>query len=200
MTHDKRTSDVGVLRVLGGIRIIWCLGWLALLSSKLLYSQVVLLPETLWYPISVVRIFDSPPSQGYYELLARISVVFTLLLMLGIGTRVVGAICFASNVILMCVLMSFGKIAHDTQAYILFLFILMFSDWGHSLSFDAIWRNWRKKPERGHATPWPQWPIWMCTATLAMLYVNSGIHKIAKGYFLKGFDCSHLRVSPPSTA
>ena len=170
--------------MLGLVRISWCLGWLALLGTKLLYAETILLPPSLWHPISVARVFDSPPTQGYYELLALMSAVFTVLLLLGIRTRLVGTLCFASTVVLMCAQMSFGKISHDTQVYVLFLFVLLFSDWGHSLSFDAVWQRWRKKPARGHATPWPQWPIWLCTATLTLLYVNSGIHKIAKGYYL----------------
>lgn len=184
MTSAEHPSDIGTLRVLGLVRILWCLGWLPLLGAKLPYANIVLLPPSFWHPISVARVFDSPPTQGYYELLALLSAVFTVLLLLGIRTRLVGPLCFASTVVLMCAQMSFGKIGHDTQIYLLFLFVLMFSDWGHRLSFDAVWQRWRKKPQRGHATPWPQWPLWMCTATLALLYVNSGVHKIAKGFYL----------------
>lgn len=181
---EELPSDVGMLRILGLMRIFWCIGWLAMLGSKIGLSGYIQLPHELWHPISVVRVFSAQPTEGYFQLLALLSTSFTILLLFGVWTRATGPLCFTSNVVLICLYMSFGKIRHNTEVYLLFLLVLMFSDWGHRVSVDSIWHRYRKKPRKGNPTCWPQWPIWMCTAVLVTLYVNSGIHKIAKGYFL----------------
>jgi hypothetical protein len=164
------------------MRIVFC--YMLLTSQHISRASDIQQADSLWYPISVAQLFEVVPDPGWLEWVRFVAFFSTILLGLGIFTRAVGPVVFVSHLIFNSVVMSFGKLGHDTQAYLLILFVMLFSDWGHTFSLDSAWRRWRHLPAKGHPTSWPDWPLWLSTMMLALLYLSSGFFKISKGYFL----------------
>lgn len=184
--------DIGRLRLLAAMRVFWAFLWLTELASRgpALTSERA---DSLWQPLFMARWFDTPPAGHYVAFIQLVSALATSLLLLGLVTRITGPVAVASGILFMSLGMSWGKVGHTTQAVLLVGLVLSLSDWGRCWSADALVRRLRGRPLRVLKSEWADWPFWTATFVLALLYVNSGLHKLARGYFLDGGFESFLR-------
>lgn len=184
--HSFPQALATVMTALALARIIWCSQWLGIASLYIAPNGQILadMSSLFWSPISVVAVFQMPPSVGYHYFVWAVMVTSTLTLLLGLFTRASGVICLSSSVILMSMSMSWGKIHHDSQIMLLMLFVMLFSEWGRAFSFDSLIRKPApKNPTEQEYLQGREWPLWMCTLVFALMYVSAGAHKLSKGYF-----------------
>ncbi len=178
-------TDLGRLRIYGGLRIAFAAFWLAnlaLLASRI--WQFGSVPEGLWRPISVALLYGDMPARSYVGLLWLVAAGSTTLVGLGLFTRQAGAVAVSSSVLLGSVLFSIGKLIHSTQILILFALVMAFSDWGQALSVDA-WRARRAgRPRLLAPVAHPGWPLRVAVGTIGLLYLASGLIKLVRGHFL----------------
>lgn len=187
-----KAMDIGRLRLLAVMRLGWALIWLTMLASRH-PAKVSGRAASLWEPLFIARWFDTPPSLHYHALIQLVSALAAVLLLFGLATRLSGGVCVASGILFVSLALSWGKVGHSTQAVLLVGLVLMMSDWGKTWSLDALIRTARGSPMRLSASQWPDWPFWSATFVLAILYANSGLHKLVRGYFLDGGFDSFLR-------
>lgn len=193
MTTEPVPMDLGRLRVLAGMRIFWAFMWLTMIAARQPATRIGQRAESLWTPLSLARWFDTPPSDAYIAFVQAVALVATVCVLVGLFTRAASALCLVSGILFLALGMSWGKVGHTTQAVLLVLIVLGMSEWGACLSVDAAIRRVRGRTLTAPATTWPDWPIWMGTFVLALLYVNSGLHKLVNGHFLDDGFGSFLR-------
>ncbi len=179
-------TDLGRLRVFGGLRIAFAFIWLsnlALLAGRI--WQFGSVPEGVWHPQSVALLFGEMPARSYVGLLWWLAAGSTLMVGLGLFTRPASAVCLVASTFLASTLFSVGKLIHSSQVLVLFVAIMAFSDWGNAVSLDA-WRARRQgRPLPLSRATHPGWPMRVSIFMLGLLYLASGFIKVVRGNFLE---------------
>ncbi|HUR61064.1 MAG TPA: DCC1-like thiol-disulfide oxidoreductase family protein [Candidatus Thermoplasmatota archaeon] len=184
MAWDERPHPLAVLRI--GFAVTWA--WSLAMLGNLVWS-VNAIDGLPWHPVGPALLLGGPPSTTALVVLWGAGMLGTVLLGLGLFTRVAGWVALACGTLLAATLNSLGKLDHGSNLPLVFLAVFSFSDWGDVGGLDA---------RRGHPRPGPdaRGPILAFLAIASLMYASAAVIKVARGEFLaSGSMEAFLRTS-----
>ena len=190
----QRVADLGTLRWLGIVRIIYAYWLLHTITFGNVLFAPLYYPHSFWTPVSLSFLLGAAPEAHVIQWVGVAAIASAVLLGLGLFTRWIGPLAFVACTLLMCISFSYGRLNHNTNSVFLVLLIFSFTDWGYCYSLDALLRKYFKKPAKLLKTVYSEWFVFLTLATLALPYFTTGMFKMMRGYFMQsGYICSLIR-------
>jgi hypothetical protein len=169
---------------------------------RIVFAGVMLLafPQFRWaaeYP----QTFFTPPWGPYrlldgfppIELLSAMEILLAMALvavLIGFFTRTASVAVTVVAIVGLGFSYSLGKVDHTAYLMVAPLF-LAFTDWGGSLSVDAVIRRRRGAIE---ATSTPQWPIRLYAVATASAMLTAALPKVSNGWLSTGSSATYASL------
>lgn len=172
---QNAAGRVGLYRIVYSVFYLWFL-------SPLQFTELGLVPTSLWEPTVLFDWLSPLPKQGYPAM--EICLVTALvLLMLGYKTRLATLIVWVMGFGL-AVFRTWLLVQERTLVLTVFyvpLFMLL-SDWGSTYSIDALIRQKQGKPAIDPKTSdWRYiWPVRGLMMILSLLFLSAAVEKLVK--------------------
>lgn len=166
---------------LGIYRILYAVGALLVVPD---ITWVAQFPQFMFHPPpGPFQLLPGIPPLGVLIALEVIRTILLVLLGLGVWTRGTSIATFAILLVTNGISFSFGKINHDILI-VLTPLLLAFTNWGDSLSVDALVR---KKP----ALQVPQWPLRLFALIIGLAFFNAAFVKVMTGWLSWSTQAAH---------
>ncbi len=169
---------------LGLIRILYAFGLLAFLIPPSTFPELSRMPANLWYPVPLLIGFSAPPPAWSLHLIEGLWIASLIMLLFGFYTRTMTFIALISGILTTAVSFSFSKIDHGgTFLYVFSPAVMLFSNWGHTYSVDALLRK-TPPPLNSESGLRYSWPLKALLIILAVMFMMSGVLKGILGQWI----------------
>ena len=160
--------------------------WSNTYTVKLFYHSQ-LLPRELWTPVGIFHLYPKDMLFSLIEshLLLNLLCVCLFFTMIGFLTRFSSFMSFILALLLLGYPNNFGAAYNSNNLFLVTLFVLIFSNAGHSLSVDNLLKNRKAYNENNKLFMcWSLWTIKLITSLTCLFYFTSGLQKLR----LSGLD------------
>lgn len=172
---DRVLFEPATADALGMWRAFTC-GWLLVALLFIDLVQFGLLPEAVYQPVSLFRIFNLPQVEyATLRILYWVWVGVLVLACVGAGSRISVPVAALIGFILLGVMNNYGKIHHSYNLPMMLLFVLAFSRCGEGFSLDALIG---RRPAHCGSDPDYGWPLALGRIAFAVLMGLGGLSKI----------------------
>jgi hypothetical protein len=180
--------DLALVRLFAVACQLWLLLAWGKFSSETL-EALWALPEPLYDPITLLRLFLLPwgweyrPSPQFMAIVFYVSVVAGLLAFVGFRTRLSLLVFALTNAFLVAYAYSHGDFHHTEAPLIIALGILALSPAGRVLSVDQLIRRWRGGSDEDDdiltaESPLAGWPIRLVQWLFVLIYLSAVLSKL----------------------
>jgi hypothetical protein len=197
--------DIAVVRI---IIVAYQLHFLWTHNFPGLFARQARLPDALYDPLVVVRLFLAPlgstvrPSEEALFIVFWATVAFGCLALAGLFTNAALGLFAIGNLFMQGYLYSFGDFHHGEGLVMISLAVLALGPSGRVLSLDNLLRRWRRGGSRERSLPsdgvlnaeseFARWPLLLIRWVIALAYLSAAYMKLrpagldwANGHTLK---------------